>query len=952
MAAGVEKLRERDLFDRDREIELLGDAVAAARDGAGTLVLLDGPAGIGKTALAARALDDAAAVGVPVLRGRGGPRETGFAFGVVRQLLEPLVARLTAGERERAFEGAARQATMLFDAVDPDATPSLDADFTMLHGLYWLVVNLTRERPLLIAVDDLQWADPPSRRWIEHLAGRLDGLPVTLLLAWRPGEVAEADDLARDLAREPSAVSLPLGPLSAKGTARLVRARFGEDAPDELCATCHAVTGGNPLLVHQTAGELARRGVRPTRDAIAGVTDLMASAIAELVASRLRGVGEDGIAMVAALCVLGQPADRAVAEQVARLASDTAGIALGRLQALDLVAVGPELEFCHPLVQAAVERHLGADRVARTHRRAADVLAASGAAADAIAPHLLLAEPAGDAWVVDVLQAAAHSAAARGAGDSARALLERASAEPPPTPEAAARVQHQLGVVVSHADMAAAIPLLMAALDATVDVRRRAQIANDVAFPLMVSLRARESVDLLDAARSALDPADAELAGALEATALSNAQWDLEMGDDLVGRLERVRPLAGTDTPVGRLLLVLAGVHDTITSGPLGVRQVRAALDAGLLADVGAHGPPFGLACVALVLGGDGVGAARHIDAGAREVARTGSPVAQSHLANARAMQHLARGALAEAEAEATLGLEAAVVPMGMPTLVASLVDALVARGELDRAAEQLERHGAAGTLPPLLGCLTLLGSRIRLRVAQGDHRAALADCELAASWMRMTSAIAPVPTFWHPHAVDCLLAGGDVAEARRLAEEAVSVAERFGEARTRATALLALARCSPDGEALRHLAAAADLAQGVDARLLLASARVAEGELLHAANRTSEAREALQAGHQLAARCGAAPLATRAQATLVAGGARPRRTTPIGPAALTPAELRVARLAADGRSNRETAEQLFITVKTVEMHLSSGYRKLGIRSRSQLAAALDGRPTADAERP
>lgn len=919
------------------------DALAAGRRGDGTLVLVEGPAGIGKTALVSRMLDEHAESGPPILRARGAPRETGFAYGVVRQLLEPLIVPLDDAARERVLEGPAQRAAVLFGAVDPSATVPLDAGFAMLHGLYWLVVNLAREAPLVIAVDDVQWSDPPSLRFVEHLARRLDGLPVTLVLARRPGESAEADDLVQDLAREPSAIPLPLGPLGPDATCRLVRSAFDERASDEFCAACHAITGGNPLLVRQTAGELARRGVAPTAEAVAGVTDLMASAIAELVASRLRTVGTDGIELVAALCVLGPSVDRVLAERVARLRPDAAGAAIGRLQALDIVALGPDLEFCHPLVRTAVEQHLGPDLLARTHRRAADVLATGGAASDAVAAHLLLAAPEGDPWVVETLLDAAHSAAARGAGDTAREMLDRALAEPPASSGTAAVVRHQLGAVVSLSDMAAAVPILTAALAESPDPRRRALIATDLAFPLMVCLRTRESVDRLDAARTDPGLRDPELAGALEATALSTAQWDLSMADDVAARLERVRPLARPDTEVGRLLLVHTGVFDAITHGMSGVRQVRTALDAGLLGDVGAHSPPFGLACVTLLLGGDHTGGSRHVEAGEQEVARTGSPVGESHLANARAVRHLYRGALADAEAEAIHGLEVAEVPMGLPTLVGSLVDSLVARGEIERARGELERFGGQGVLPPLLGCLLLLASRIRLKVAAGDHVGALEDSDLAASWMAMLGGTTALPIHWQPSAAEAHLALGDRTEARRLADLGMDVAERLGEPRARSIAHRTLAACVDGDEALALLGAAATLADTAGARLELARAQVGRAELLGPAGREDEARDALKAGYDHAVRCGATPLAERAHAALVAHGARPRRATPTGPSALTPAELRVARIAAAGRSNREAAGQLFVTVKTVEMHLSSTYRKLGIRSRSQLAAALDG---------
>lgn len=932
------------LLERQSERNALRSMCRAVGDGVGALVLVDGPAGIGKTALLAAAARDAREAGLVVLPARAGQREATFPFGVVRQLLEPALARLDETARAARFKGAAGLAAPLFDDVDHAAALQVDADFTVLHGLFWLAANLAAQAPLLLIVDDVQWADPPSLRWLEYLARRFDGLPLGLILGRRPGEVAAADETVADLARLDQAVVLRPAPLSADATTEIVQSAFGGTADPAFCAACHAATGGNPLLVRQFSAELARTGVLPADYAVERVGELMSSAIAELVAGRLRGAGEQAIALIQAVAVLGERAAPALAIELAGIAADEAVPVLERLRALDLLGPGPALEFAHPLIRTALEAQVGMTALAEVHARAARLLDRHGAPADAVAPHLLDVPPAGDPWAAAVLEAGAHAAAARGASSSARALLERALAEPPQTGEDTARMQLRLGeLLVLAADMLGAIPVLESVLDVATDPLLRAQAVQELAVPLLAVQRTRESVERLDAVQAELQEHDPVLSTTLEAAALAFTRWDLELGDEFVARLARARRLARPDDSVGRLVLFLAGLHDIISGlpGGVGVAEVREALSGGLLRDVGAHGPPYALACLMLVMGGDLEGAELHLAAGEDEVRRTGSALGRSILCNARARLLLARGALADAEAVAALGLEVTAVSIGMPTLLGSLVEGLVLRGDLDRAAEALERGGGAGPLPPLITCYLLVEARARLNAARDRHLEALEDCALLADWLRMAHAAGPMPVFWQPIAVASHLALGQRGEARRVAEEAVALASAFGEPRSLAVALTAQATVSDAPDALALLGTAAERAEQAGARLVLAEVETARGELLARAGDTEAAREALRSGYARATACGAAPLASRAHDALVATGARPRRASTAGPAALTATELRVARLAGEGLSNREVAEQLYVTVKTVEMHLSSAYRKLGIASRAQLAATL-----------
>src|SRR5262249_23506441 len=160
------------LLDRERELQALHAALVAARDEKGQLLLIEGPAGLGKTSLLRASSDAAAEMGFMVLRARASELERDFPYGCVRQLLGPTVLRASAAERERVFEGAAALAMPLFEVRGPapQSESSPDSVFSVLHGLYWLLNNLTRSKPVVLCVDDLQWSDTESLRFLSYLA--------------------------------------------------------------------------------------------------------------------------------------------------------------------------------------------------------------------------------------------------------------------------------------------------------------------------------------------------------------------------------------------------------------------------------------------------------------------------------------------------------------------------------------------------------------------------------------------------------------------------------------------------------------------------------------------------------------------------------------------------------------------------------------------------------------
>jgi predicted ATPase len=159
------------LLERERELSELGNALAEAREGGGRALLVEAPAGLGKTTLLWAASETAAEAGFTCLRARASELERDFAYGCVRQLLEPAVAKLSDPERDRIFEGAASLSKPLFAPTDAPS-PSADSSFSILHGLYWLLNNLADEGPVALCVDDLQWSDPESLRFLNYLGRR------------------------------------------------------------------------------------------------------------------------------------------------------------------------------------------------------------------------------------------------------------------------------------------------------------------------------------------------------------------------------------------------------------------------------------------------------------------------------------------------------------------------------------------------------------------------------------------------------------------------------------------------------------------------------------------------------------------------------------------------------------------------------------------------------------
>jgi hypothetical protein len=249
------------LQERDRELQVIVDALDEVSAGRGRAVVVSGVAGIGKTSVLDLARDAAQDRSFAVASARGSDLESAYAWGVVRQLLEPRLRGMSAAVRGRTLAGAAALAGPI---VLPDAArPEVDAEasFGVLHGLYWLVAGLATRRPQLLAVDDLHWADDASIRFVEFLTNRLDAVPVLLLAAQRP-PAASVDGALRGA---PLVTSMELAPLSPEATGAVLAERDGAPVPASLVQACHGATGGNPLLIRWRSQPRRRGAVAPFR---------------------------------------------------------------------------------------------------------------------------------------------------------------------------------------------------------------------------------------------------------------------------------------------------------------------------------------------------------------------------------------------------------------------------------------------------------------------------------------------------------------------------------------------------------------------------------------------------------------------------------------------------------------------------------------------------------------
>jgi DNA-binding CsgD family transcriptional regulator len=938
------------LLERDAALARIDQRLRDAIAGDGSLLLLEGPAGIGKTRLVIAAGRRGRELGIQALSARGSELEQDFAYGLVRQLFEAPLLAASPSHRDELLAGAAGRAAALFGVARPHEGPAdalLDPSFAILHGLYWLCANLARRSALLLCVDDVHWADQASLRFLHYLARRLQELPIAVVAASRPAESHEGSPLPVALTSDPSAEVLVLTPLSEQAVAELVRLGLAEEVESVFAAACYKVTGGVPFLVQELVRAIAEEGIEPTTAAASRVSALAPRAVSQSIVRRLSRLSSAARELARAAAVLGE-ADLRLTAGLAGVDSGAAATAADELAAAGILEQGRPLRFVHPIVRAAVEADLSPGARAGLHAAAARRLASESASAYRIAAHLLATDPAADDWVVDSLRAAARTAIVNGAPDSAAAYLRRALAEPP-SDALRPDILLDLGFAESYAGDPQAEGHLEAALAAATDAAAQVSITLALGRTLQIEGRVRESLAVFDRTRARLGSGDRHAALTLEGAVLSAAVIDAETADEAAPRIAELRRLADEDADVPSSAFSVLAVAAAMANEPAdtAVRLALRALEGApkLLPEAVDRPPFFYQACIALTFAERYEEALPRFDEALADARRLGSLPHVLGLSCFRALPHLRIGNLADAEADARTALETGPRLPGVHAALALavLLETLAERGELEAAEAADRRYPLVQQFPTMIQAAWLLAARGRLRLAQLRPAAALDDLLAAGDlFTRLRSPSATTP--WRSDAALAKLALDERAEARALAAEEVALAEEFGGARTLGVALRAAGLVEDGSRGIELLRQSVAVLNSSAARLEHARAMADLGAALRRAGQRADSREILRTALDLAHRCEARALTERTHTELIAAGGRPRRLILRGLDSLTPSERRVAQLAAAGVPNRDIAQHLFITTRTVEGHLTHAYQKLAITSREHLPSALASR--------
>lgn len=930
--------RKQGLLEREVEFAALGEAFGRLASGSGSLILVEGPAGIGKTALLEEAVTRARRQSAGVLRSRGGELEREMPFGVARQLFEPVIERAPSRQREALLTGSAELALTALGRAEVSQDGELDP-FAPIHGLYWLVSNLAEQTPVTLVVDDAHWLDSRTLDFLLYLARRLDDVAVLVVAAIRSGEPGRPSELER-LSAE--AEILRPAPLSHSAVDRLIAAKLDAQPAPQFSAACSDSTGGNPFLVTEVTRTLRADGIAPSAAAAESIAAVGAESIARYVLTRLRGFGPEALELANAIAILGTSSQLRHATALAGLTQGRAVQLCDRLRAAQIFSPELPVEFVHPVVRSVIYRELPSGERSALHRRAADVLSRAGVPPEEISPHLLACEPNGDAWVVEQLQSAASAALAAGAPGSAAAFLERALSEPP---EDETPLLYLLGLARKATSPWDAAGLFARVADRapTEDLRRDARW--ECAFAYFSAGALEQAADWQGQLVDAL-PAGSERALIEESQLYCMRLIHRGREMESARRLERVAQGVGTRGQGERLIRQAQSIERFADCA--GVDEVTA-----LAASFSP--PPFepnpvgvivpALACKVLAWSGRWVEAREATERGLEGARSRGLLLDQAYSLGFLAEIDRLAGRLADSEgaAQSAWDLLRDLAPETLPawSAMTNLAATLIARGERSRALDVLGPRDLSAKPSAIPMTPYALEIRASIRMASGEWESAVDDWLELGEDLETLGIRNPAQCPWRQEAAPALAALGRTAEARELISIAEERVRRFGAAHAIGGVLRARGMIEPRTRSIGTLRDSIAALEDYGPPHELARSLLELGAAMRRNGERADSREPLRQALDLAHRSGATGVEERAREELAAAGSRPRRAVRTGVAALTPSELRTARLAAEGLGNVEIAQHLFVTRKTVEKHLGNAYSKLEISGREYLPQAL-----------
>jgi DNA-binding CsgD family transcriptional regulator len=924
------------IIGREQELGAV-EAFVAGQDDRPASLLIEGEAGSGKTTLWLAGCEAARSAGDRVLVARPLQAETGFAFAGIADLLTETTEVIA--ELPDPQERALRVALLLESAGESPAD-----ERAVGLGLLGVLQRLALVEPVVVAVDDIQWLDGPSARVLMFAAHRLDAAEVGFLITLR---LEERSRLAIDPERAlPRLTRIRVPPLAPEDVHHLIRARLGRILSPPTLREIHATSGGNPLF----ALELARALPADSTDRRSGGRIVVPKSLRDLVGARISELPDETRDVLLLASALADPA----LDVVSTAAGADAKRALEPAVAAEVVELDHgRVRFTHPLLAAAAYEGSDAER-----RRAAHaVLAQLAVGPEERARHLALAAEGPDATVADQLDEAARAARARGAPVVAGELAQLAAELTPPADEEGARRRHLDAAfwIFEAGDARRARPILERLVESTQPGAERARA--------LVQLAAVRSYDDdISAARALYLAAVEEAADDDEMRLRAHegvAGTSFRLRDRLPESVEHASEAAALAQAIGRRDLLGAALASKALSEAILGRPAASANAAAALAMQGeseqqriTSQPGFAMAVVEF-WHDDLDGATARFHALTEQALVIGDESSIPYLRVMLGQIECVRGRFDEA-IELTEGELEHARQAGQETLVAYLLGvAAWARayagdeeGARASTAQSLALAERTSGVPAWFFATSALG---QLELARGDSFAAHDALEPLVAFTRRQGMCEPGATWCVGDAIEAHIGLDRPLDAEALLDWYEANADRLQRLSAQAVARryrgLLAAGAGDLPRAVASLEEALELHARCPRPLEEARTLLALGSVQRRAKERRVARETLERAGVSFDAVGARLWGERTEAELARIGGR-------APSAggLTPVEQRVVALVAEGRSNKEVAAALFLSVRTVEGHLSRAYGKLGVRSRVGLARRLGDRAPKDSK--
>ncbi|MFD2767500.1 helix-turn-helix transcriptional regulator [Micromonospora eburnea] len=904
------------LAERMTEITILEELLAACRARVGQFAVISGPVGCGKTEVLDAFAEEAMRSGAIVFGATAKRSGADVPFDVLVQLF----CGSAAPERLR------RQMDHLVDATSTAGAEGAAARTHVLRVIFTELVALADAQPVVIMVDDVECADHESLRELLDLVSRLRRAQALVVLSLSDEENAGTAMVHAELLRHRRWRRIELSLLSVEGVEALISAQPAR-WPDAPAAEIHRLSGGNPLLVRALLNDLG--GADPQEPGTAFGQALLAC---------LHRSSPETLAVARGIAVLDRPAGDFLLAELVGIEGQRVQAALRRLESAGLLSAG---EFRNPASRTVILSDTAAPERRKLHERAAELLYLQGASASTVARHLIEIGEAPRRWTQRLLREAAELATVTDDLDFASDCLDLALRSSPDDQERATALVRLAGVVWRRNPVA-----VVRHLPALIESSRRGLLSGRQACGVARSLvwhgLTGEAVEVLEAAGRTGRASDSQIRAETGLIRRWLRSWHPPLAEKVYGAQQSPEAM-DVGVVADERFVSTALLSEVLTCGgksdvPRRAEEILRGID---LDETTLE--PAESALLALLYSDHTERALTWCEPLLAAASERYAPTWTARLEAVRAEIALHQGDLSKAAGYARAALDRIAsrgwgVAVGAP--LATLIQAATMTGDHETAGAYVKTPVPQEMFKTRFGLRYLCARGLHL-AASGRLHAALSDLltcgSLAAEWGM------DVPSFipWRTAAAEVYLKLGDRERGRKMAE-AQLIRVNKGQLRTRGISLRAMATTGELRGRLHLLRESVDLLHSAGDRYELATA-LAE---LHRAHRAMGERQRANAVFQqalrLATECRAEPL----RRSLLRESSDEHAESLVmkepngGLVRLSRAERRVTALAATGHTNREIAQKLYITVSTVEQHLTKAYRKLNVSNRADLAAA------------